>query len=161
MQQLQVSKTHIGPTKSVSKKRATKLNDDNIEVGQHLHVDFGFVRGSDYSRKDKKGNLITSIDGYRSYCLVIDRASRYITIILTKTKKPPIAELRHIFKQFRTNVKSNNCTVTTDLGGELAGSKSFIKLLTEKDIDYMPKTTAAFSSAQNGLAEKPNQDFHH
>ena len=151
-------KTHIGPTKSVSQNQAP-LKSEKIEVGQHLHLDFGFVRGSDYSRKDENGKLVTSTDGFRSYCLVIDRASRYITIILTKTKKPPINELRHIFKQFRTKVKSNHCTVTTDLGGELAGSKSFLKLLTEDGIDYIPRTTAAFSSAQNGLAEKPNQDL--
>ena len=150
-------KTHIGPTKSVPPKSDTP--QEYIEVGQHLHLDFGFVRGSDYSRKDDDGRLVTSVDGYRSYCLVIDRASRYITVILTKTKKPPIDELRHIFKQFRSNVKSNHCTVTTDLGGELAKSKSFIKLLTEENVQYIPRTTAAFSSAQNGLAEKPNQDL--
>ena len=77
-----------------------KAQEEQIEVGQHLHVDFGFVRGSDYATKDKHGNLVTSIDGFRSYCFIIDRASQYITIILTKTKKPPIDELRHIFKQF-------------------------------------------------------------
>ena len=151
-------KKHIGPTKSVSKSPPEKSAE--CLVGQHLHVDFGFVRGSDYSRKGEKGKLITSIDGYRSYCLVIDRASRYITIILTKTKTPPITELRHIFKQLRAKVpEDTHCTVTTDLGGELAGSKSFINLLMEQQVKYIPKTTAAFSSAQNGLAEKPNQDL--
>ena len=149
---------HIGPTKG--KTKDTSTTTDTAVVGQHLHVDFGFVRGSDYSRKDEKGKLITSIDGYRSYCLVIDRASRYITIILTKTKKPPINELRHVLKQLRAKVPANaHCTVTTDLGGELAGSKSFVNLLMEKEIGYIPRTTAAFSSAQNGLAEKPNQDL--
>ena len=128
-------------------------------MGQHLHVDFGFVWGSDYSTKDKKGRLVTSKDGYRSYCLVIDRKSRYITVIFTKTKDPPIKELRHIFQQYKSRVTETHCTVTTDLGGELAGSKSFTNLLMEKDVSYISKTTAAFSSAQNGMAEKPNQDL--
>ena len=150
-------KKHIGPSKSSLKPANVK--SENIEVGQHLHIDFGFVRGSDYSSKDATGRLVTSIDGYRSYCLVIDRASRYVTIILTKSKEPPIKELRHIFQQFRAKVKAEHCTVTTDLGGELAGSKSFIQLLMEPDVKYVPRTTAAFSSAQNGLAEKPNQDL--
>ena len=151
-------KRHIGPTKKVNKSTSTTTKE-NVQVGQHLHVDFGFVRGSDYSTKDKEGRLITSKDGYRSYCLVIDRASRYVTVILTKTKEPPIKELRHVFQQFRSKVTATHCTVTTDLGGELAGSKAFIKLLMEKEVGYIPKTTAAYGSAQNGLAEKPNQDL--
>ena len=151
-------KRHIGQTKRINKPISNN-EGEQIEVGQHLHVDFGFVRGSDYSKTDKDGRLITSKDGYRSYCLVIDRASRYITVILTKTKEPPIRELRHIFQQFRSKVKATHCTVTTDLGGELAGSKAFTKLLMEKDVGYIPKTTAAHSSAQNGMAEKPNQDL--
>ena len=150
-------RTHIGPTKRQAKPPS--LTKEIIEVGQHLHVDFGFVRGSDFSAKDEKGRLITSKDGLRSYCLVIDRASRYITVILTKTKEPPIKELRHIFQQFKSKVTANHCTVTTDLGGELAGSRAFTALLLEKDIGYIPKTTAAHSSAQNGMAEKPNQDL--
>ena len=151
-------KKHIGPTKTTS-PAPKEPNLPSIQVGQHLHVDFGFVRGSDYSKKDEDGKLITSRDGFRSYCLVIDRKSRFITIILTKTKQPPIKELRHILKQFRSKVTATHCTITTDLGGELAGSKDFTKLLLEKDIGYIPKTTAAFSSAQNGMAEKPNQDL--
>ena len=150
-------RTHIGPTKRTVKPTPSKKEE--IEVGQHLHIDFGFVRGSDYSTKDQHGRLVTSKDGFRSYCLVIDRASRYITVILTKTKEPPIKELRHIFKQFKSQVTAQHCTVTTDLGGELAGSKAFTQLLLEKDIGYIPKTTAAHSSAQNGMAEKPNQDL--
>jgi dUTP pyrophosphatase len=149
-------KNHIGPTKI---SRTTVPTTAKSEIGQHLHVDFGFVRGSDYAVKDEKGKLMTSIDGYRSYCLVIDRASRHISIILTKLKKPPITELRHLLTQLRSRVKSTQCTITSDLGGELANSKSFRNLLLEKDIGYTLRSTGAYSSAQNGLAEKPNQDL--
>ena len=59
-----------------------QLPKDQYGVGQHLHMDFGFVRGSDWSKKDNDGKLVTSVDHYRSYLLIIDRASRYIWIFL-------------------------------------------------------------------------------
>ena len=40
-------------------------------------MDFGFVRGSDWSSKSADDKLITSIDGFRSYLIVVDRATRY------------------------------------------------------------------------------------
>ena len=149
-------KTHIGPTKMTRKEATPK---DECESGQHLHADFGFVRGSDWSKKDNDGKLVTSIDGYRSYCLVIDRATRYIWIILTKTKSPPIVELRDLLTKLQSKVKSQYKTITTDLGGELAKANSFRNMLMEKGVEYTLKTTGAYSSAQNGLAEKPNQDL--
>jgi dUTP pyrophosphatase len=149
-------KQHIGKTKMSTQSTSPIIKN---EVGQHLHIDFGFVRGSDYAVKDEQGKLTTSIDGFRSYCLVIDRASRHISIILTKVKKPPIVELRHLLTQLRSRVKSAHCTVTTDLGGELAKSKSFQNLLLETNVGYTLRSTGAYSSAQNGMAEKPNQDL--
>jgi deoxyuridine 5'-triphosphate nucleotidohydrolase len=131
----------------------------NMEVGQHLHADFGFVCGSDYAVKTEDGQLVTSKDGFRSYCLVIDRASRYIWIILTASKTPPIDELRNLLMQLQSKVTNTFRTITTDLGRELGTSKSFQKMLNEKDIQYVLKTTGAHSSAQNGLAEKPNHDL--
>ena len=151
---------HIGRTKAVSNVKPTPRDKpSNIQVGQHLHIDFGFVRGSDYAVKNEKGHLVTSIDGYRSYCLIIDRASRYIWVLLTKTKEPPIAQLRNLLTKLQSKVTATHSTVTTDLGGELAGSKSFCNLMMESDINYSLRTTGAYSSAQNGLAEKPNQDL--
>ena len=54
-------------------------NDDAIEgnPGQHFHMDFGFVRGSGYKVKGEDGPTITSIDGYNSYLIIIDRVTRY------------------------------------------------------------------------------------
>lgn len=56
----------------------TPLPCKQFKVGKHLHMDYGFVRGSDWSAHDNNGKLVTSVDHYRSYLLVIDRASRYI-----------------------------------------------------------------------------------
>ena len=125
------------------------------EPGQHLHMDFGFVRGSDWAEKDDDGKLITSIDKYRSYLLIIDRATRYIWVFLTKTKEPPVAQAKGILEKFKGQYRY--CTVTTDLGKELGKSKAFQKMVSETG--YIMKTTGAHSSAQNGLAEKPNQDL--
>jgi hypothetical protein len=149
-------KSHIGPKKKMSK---TPTDKKPCEIGQHLHADFGFVRGSDWSKKDNDGKLVTSMDGFRSYCLIIDRESRYIWIILTKRKTPPIDAVRNLLQQLRPKVNNSYCTLTTDLGGELAGSHDFQKMLNEPNVHYAIKTTGAHSSAQNGLAEKPNQDL--
>ena len=43
--------------------------------GQHFHMDFGIVQGSNYTIKDEHVPTIISKDGYHSYLLVIDRAS--------------------------------------------------------------------------------------
>jgi hypothetical protein len=32
------------------------------DPGQHFHVDFGFMKGSGYCKKDEEGRTITSID---------------------------------------------------------------------------------------------------
>ena len=41
--------------------------------GQHFHMDFGFVRGTGYSHRTADGKIITSIDGFNSYLIIIDR----------------------------------------------------------------------------------------
>ena len=67
-------------------------NDDNDIIiknaipGQFSHIDFGFVRGSKYTIKQETGNTITSKDGYTSYFIIFDRATRYTRIFLTKER---------------------------------------------------------------------------
>ncbi len=67
-----------------------ELHMPEAEPGQHFHIDHGFVRGSEYKDVDKAGNTITSIDGKRSYCLIVDRATRYMWVYTAATKDPPI-----------------------------------------------------------------------
>ena len=113
-------------------KAATEMTPS--EPRQHLHVDFGFVRGSDWSKKDLDGKLVTSMNGYRSYRLVIDRVTRCIWILLTKTKSPLVPKLQTLLKQLGTKVTNTYKTVTMDLGGELTKAKVFQSLLVEEDI---------------------------
>ena len=58
--------------------------------GQHFYMDFGFVRGSDYSMKKESGPTITRIDGFNSYLVIVDQVTRYLWIFLTTSKNPPI-----------------------------------------------------------------------
>ena len=133
----------------------TVIPDTSCIAGQHLHMDYGFVRGSDWNQKDNDGKLVTSVDRYRSYLLIIDRCTRYIWIYLTKTKTPPTEFITTLLNKFqKPNLIS---TVTTDQGGELAKSSDFAKAIDK--CGYILTPTGAYASAQNGLAEKPNKDL--
>ena len=46
-------------------------------TGAQLYMDFGFVRGPDFSTEDENDKILTSIDGYNSYLLIVDETSRY------------------------------------------------------------------------------------
>ena len=93
-------------------------------------MDFGFVRGSQYSIKNENGSTITSKDGYNSYLLVIDRASRYTWVFLTKSKHPPVNLARKVISKFKAN--SPHRTVRTDQGGELGRSEKFSQMVSEE-----------------------------
>ena len=142
--------------------RATKQSpeivpQEKFHVGQHLHMDFGFLRGSSFAAKNDKGRLITTIDGFRSYLIIVDRETRYKRVFLTTTKHPPLQEVESILSKFHHTSKQTNATVRTDQGGELGKSTKFRMLL--KKYDYAFEPTGSNSSRQNGIAEKPNQDL--
>ena len=114
--------------------------------GERFFCDFGFVRSSDWKEKDEDGKLITSVNGYRSYCLLIDE---------TKTRHPPIDFVKNILDKYKDSVSHG--TIKTDQGKELGWSESFAKMVSESK--YSLELTGANASAQNALAEKPNQDL--
>ena len=62
----------------------------NAQAGQYFHTEFGFARGSRYRIKQVKAPTITSIDGFNSYLIIVDRVTRYIWIFLTASKTPPV-----------------------------------------------------------------------
>jgi hypothetical protein len=65
----------------VQKQAAGISAERTTDVGCQFYMDFGFMRASssDYSRPNKKHDrVIDSWDGYLSYLLVVDEASRYI-----------------------------------------------------------------------------------
>ena len=82
-----------------------ELQDDifvpNALPGQHFHIDFGFVRGSQF-KEIKEGKTITSIDGFNSYIIIIDRSTRYTWIFLQFSKDHPINVIERLLSKFKT-----------------------------------------------------------
>jgi dUTP pyrophosphatase len=124
--------------------------------GQHFHVDFGFMKGSGYCKQDEEGRTITSIDGFRSYFLIIDRKTRYVWVFLTKTKQPPLTIFAQFLKE-HGHPSAQNRTVRSDRGGELWGSQSFRD--TVQAAGFIMDPTAPQAAFQNGTAERPNRNF--
>jgi len=91
---------------------------------QSFHIDYGFMKGTGYCTKDEEGRTITSVDGYRAYCIIVDRKSRYTWIFLTKTKAPPLKILSTFLQDQDTTQKARK-TIRTDQGGELWASHEF------------------------------------
>ena len=153
----------IGKTKKPRTKKPPQAETSpppppapNLKPGQSFYCDFGFIRGSDWAQKDETtGKLVTSIDGMRSYFLMIDEATRYIWAFPTSSKVPPVELARGVMRQFKQ--KHAGSTVRCDRGGELGRSGAFAKMIQEEG--YLLQTTGSYSSAQNGMAEKPNQDL--
>ena len=115
-------------------------------------MDFGFMRAStsDYSRRDRaKDRVVFSYDGFSSYLLIVDEASRYVWVFLTASKSPPI----DIVKEFLTQHghEDGGC-IQTDQGGKLAWSSVFQDMLL-RDFHYTLEPTGTDSPSQNGAVE--------
>ena len=135
-------------------------DDDDLYLptaspGQYFHMDFGFVRGSNYTVKQEHGPTITSKDGFNSYLIAVDRATRYTWIFLTKSKHPPVHIARNFLKKFKS--KNPHKAVRTDLGRELGQSEEFRKMIDEEG--FTLEVTGAEGSSQNGIAESPNRTY--
>ncbi len=130
--------------------------DHNILPGQRFNIDYGFMKGTGYCPKDEEGRTITSLDGYRSYLLIIDRKTRYTWVFLTKSKKPPLETVDKFLSE-HGHPTAHNRTVRTDKGGELWGSQQFRKII--NDHGFIMDRTAPYAAFQNGIAERPNRTF--
>jgi len=124
--------------------------------GQGFHMDFGFVRGSDYKRKEDDGRIITSRDGYNSYLIIVDSFSSYTWVMLSKTKDPPLSFVTD-FLMTHGNKKCPIIRVRTDQGGELWKSAAFQEVIQKSRSILEP--TGSGDPAQNGKAEAPNKTF--
>jgi len=123
------------------------------EPGTHFQMDMGFVRGTKYQVKDEDGNIITSLDGHNSYLIIIDRATRYTWVFLSKHKHPQIAALTGFLKS-HGNTTNTQKSVRTDEGGELWGSYALQQMA--RELGYILQPTAPDASFQNGVVERPN-----
>ena len=83
----------------------TKFDTPVVGVaGQHFHMDFGFVRGSGYRLKTDDNKTVTSIDGYNSYLIIVDRVTRYMWTFLTSSKSPPINLVQRVLRAFNPHI---------------------------------------------------------
>lgn len=83
-------------------------------------MDFGFLRASleDFWTTNLKTDcIVESFDGYKSYLLVVDKATRYTWIFLTRNKKPPIGIISLFLDKFG---HENGDIVRVDQEGKLA-----------------------------------------
>ena len=114
-------------------------------------MDFGFMRASleDYKQPNwNTDRVVRSYNGYSSYLLIVDGASRRVWTFLTPTKEPPIAILQAFMKKFG----SGNGLIRTDQGGELARSDTFRASMLD-NYGYVVEPTGADSPSQNGGAK--------
>ena len=121
--------------------------------GQYFHMDFGFVRGTGYRVKTENAPTVTSIDGFNSYLIIVDRITRYLWVFLTTSKSPPIEIARSVLQKFKCN--NRHRVVRTDQGKELGKSAAFQTMLKEEG--FLLEMTGADASAQNAIAESPNK----
>jgi hypothetical protein len=115
-------------------------------------MDFGFMRAStsNYSQPSKQHNrVVLSYDGYSSYLLIIDKASRYIWVFLTTSKEPPLDIIDAFLSRFG---HKHGGSIRTDQGGKLARllGLSDAVLRTHR---YVMEPTGADSPLQNGAVE--------
>ena len=66
-------------------------------------MDFGFMRAStsNFSKPNKKDDrVVLSYDGFSSYLLIVDEATHFIWVFLTKSIAPPLDILDTFFARF-------------------------------------------------------------
>lgn len=123
-------------------------------AGEQFHMDMGFVRGTQFSYRDGDGTLVTSLDGFNSYLIIVDKATRYSWVFLARSKHPPIEIIKNFLNMHGSKTGTHKY-IRTDAGGELWSSHAFQKMA--YDMGYIPQVTAADASFQNGIAERPNR----
>ncbi len=103
----------------------------------------------DYRRPNKATDrIVTSYDGFCTYLLIVDSASRRVWAFLTESKEPPLSILRAFMKKYGLA----DGIIRTGQGGELARSDDFRTAML-KEFEYVVEPTGADSPSQNGGAE--------
>ena len=142
----------------IRKQAAQRSAVRTTERKKRFYMDFGFMRASaaDYSRPHNgTDRVVRSYDGYTSYLLIIDEASRYVWVFLTASKNPPLDIVTEFLHQ---HGHEDGGSIRTDQGGELARSTAFQDLLL-RQFHYTLEPTGADSPSQNGAVEIYNDKF--
>ena len=126
--------------------RAALLNGLRI----HALLHFGLLLSAEGTAR-----VVWLYDGFTSYLLVVDEASRYAWVFLTATKEPPL-DIVSEFLQHHGH-EDGGC-IRTDQGGELACSVAFQDLFL-RNFHYTLEPTCVDSPSQNGVVEMYNDKF--
>ncbi len=111
---------------------------------------------SDYSHPQKsKDRVVQLYDGFTSYLLIVNEATRYVWVFLTTSKDPP---LDIVSKFLHHHSHKTGGSIRTDQGGELAHSLEFQDLVLWK-FHYTLEPTGADSPSQNGTVKVYNDKF--
>jgi hypothetical protein len=65
----------------------------------------------------KNDRVVLSYNGFSSYLLIIDEASRFVWVFLTNTQEPPLDIVDRFLSRFG---HAHGGSIRTDQGGELA-----------------------------------------
>jgi hypothetical protein len=142
----------------IRKQSAHRSAERTTDTRKRFYMDFGFMRSSqsDYTRPNKRTDrVIQSWDGFSSYLLIIDEASRYAWVFLTSSKDPPIDIIDKFLTKFG---HKEGGSIRTDQGGELAGSSALSDMIL-RNHSYVFEPTGADSPSQNGAVEIYNDKF--
>ena len=135
------------------KKGYKPTMSSDIRPGTFFEMDFGFIRGP--SSDGKRGHLRSCRNGYNSYLLIVDVATRYMWSFPTSSKDVPCQLIEKFLDKYGNKDPTADRIVRTDLGGELAKSLSFKKAISSKN--FRLQTTAPESSFQNGIVEQAHR----
>jgi hypothetical protein len=139
----------------IQKQAAQHSAEQTTEAQRRYYMDFGFMRASTshYNRPGATSKQVVHFwDGYLSYLLIVDKATRYIWVFLTKSKTPPLDILNKFFTRFG---HAHSGSVRTDQGGKLACSFALSDLLL-RNYHYVLEPTRADSPSKNGAVETYN-----
>ena len=138
----------------IQKRRSRKIASKETHPRQCFYVDFGFMQAStsNYPKPNPDiACIVTSVDRFTSYLLVVDKFSQYMWIFLCMSKEPPVEE-RSAF--LSTLGLQEGGVIRCDQGGEFACSNEFRTCMLKK---YKIEPTRADLRLQNGGVERFNQ----
>jgi hypothetical protein len=142
----------------IRKQAAQRLAVRTTDCRQRYYMDFGFMHAStsDYSRPQKgKDRVVHLYDGFTLYLLIVDEATRYVWVLLTPSKEPPL----DIISEFlHHHGHEDGGSIRTNQGGKLARSFEFQDLVLWT-FHYTLEPIGADSLSQNGAVKIYNDEF--
>ena len=131
----------------IQKQAALHSAEQTTEIKRRFYLDFGFMRAltSTFNRLNKAHDwVVHSYDGYLSYLLIVNEASRHVWAFLTKSKEPPLDIIDAFLAQ---HGHSNGGCLRMDQGRELACSSHLLDMVLRR-YNYVMEPTGANSPSQ-------------